>query len=122
MKIKEQVGHQGDVQWYAVDAIPEGAEKMEKQFIAASEKSGHVHALSGNYDMYKHNDGFVIDVKEDCVLNHTDASLLNAMAWQKPQVLPEKDHHPSTIKKGVYYVGIQRKFNPVEKIFEKVKD
>jgi len=123
MKILKQVGHQGDTQWFAIDAVPENAKLCKKQFIAASEKSGNVHALSGNYDMYEYEDGFVIDVKDDCaMLNHTAISELNEKTWNNPQVLPPRDHRSSEIKKGVYFVGIQRRFNPLSKLMEKVKD
>ncbi len=53
--ILEQTGHQGDTQWYLIDKLPSGAKKTSKQFIAASEQTGNVHALSGNYDMYEYN-------------------------------------------------------------------
>jgi len=121
MKILSQTGHQGDTQWYKLENIPEDAKKVEKQFIAKSEKTGNVHALSGNYDMYEVADGFVIDAHEDCVLNHTAiAELTNN--WNTPKVLPKRDHNPSHIKKGVYFVGIQRMFNPLAKMMEKTKD
>ena len=122
MKILKQVGHQGDTQWFSIDEIPENAKKVEKQFLAASEKTGHVHALSGNYDLYEVEDGFIVDVKEDSVLNHTLKTLLNEKSWNEPKTLPSQDHKPSVIKKGLYYVGIQRKFNPLEKHFEQVRD
>jgi hypothetical protein len=122
MKILSQVGHQGDTQWYRIDRIPETAKRVEKQFIAKSERTGNVHALSGKYTMYEHEDGYVIDVLEDCVLNHTEINLLNGETWDVPVVLPKRDHNPSTIEKGVYYVGIQRSFNPLSKSMEKVRD
>ncbi len=120
--ITKQLGHQGDTQWYSIKSIPENAKKVKKQFLATSEKTGHVHALSGNYELYDVQDGFVVDVKEDSILNHTQDTLLNEKSWNEPVTLPSKDHKPSVIKKGLYYVGIQRKFNPLEKHFEKVKD
>lgn len=122
MKILKQIGHQGDVQFYSIDKLPENAVKVNKQFIAASERTGHVHALSGNYDMYQYGENFVIDVKEDSFLNHTQISELNEETWAVPKVLPEQDHKPSTIKRGKYFVGVQRRFNPQEKFMEKVKD
>jgi hypothetical protein len=122
MKILNQIGHQGDTQWFSINEIPATAKKINKQFIAASEKSGNVHALTGNYNMYEHEDGFIIDVLEDSMLNHTMISELNETTWKAPQILPERDHRPSVIKKGMYFVGIQRKFNPLGKFMEKVKD
>ena len=64
-------GHQGDTQWFEITEIPANAVKTEKKFIARSERSGSVHALSGNYDMYDMPDGGVcIETHEECVLNH----------------------------------------------------
>ena len=122
MKILNQIGHQGDTQWFAIDSIPENAVKINKQFIAKSEKSGNVHALSGNYEMYSYEDGFIVDVLEDSVLNHTQINELNSKTWSTPKVLPPRDHNPSTINKGLYFIGIQRRFNPLSKFMEKVKD
>jgi hypothetical protein len=122
MKILNQIGHQGDTQWYTIDEIPKEAKKINKQFIAASEKTGNVHALSGNYDLYEYEDGFIVDVKNTSILNHTAIQELNEKTWNNPNVLPMKDHKPSEIKKGTYFVGIQRKFNPLSKLMEKVRD
>ena len=122
MKILNQFGHQGDTQWFNIDVIPETAKIMKKQFIAASEKTGHVHALSGDYDMYEYDDGFVMEIHKDCVLNHTAKTELNQKTWNKPVELPARDHRSSVIPKGIYYVGIQQRFNPLSKMLEKVKD
>lgn len=122
MKILTQFGHQGDTQWFSIEKIPENLVKKSKQFIAASEKTGHVHALSGKYDMYEYEDGFVIETHEECILNHTSKELLNEKTWNKPVQLPAKDHRSSIIPKGIYYVGIQQRFNPLSKMLEKVID
>ena len=122
MKILSQIGHQGDTQWFTIDKLPKECKKLTKQFLAASEKSGNVHALSGNYDMYEFDEGFVIDAKEDCVLNHTGINFLNEQTWEKPVELPMRDHRSSIIQKGLYFVGIQRRFNPLKKMMEKTKD
>lgn len=111
-----------DTQWFAIDGVPSEAKPLNKQFIAASEKTGHVHALSGNYEMFEVEDGFVIDVKDECILNHTSKNLLNEENWNNPVELPAKDHNSSKIGKGVYFVGIQRRFNPLSKFMEKVTD
>jgi hypothetical protein len=121
-KVLEQVGHQGDTQWYSIDKIPKDAKKVEKQFIAASERSGSFHALSGNYDQYEVDGGFVIDVKEDCVLNHSLKEHLKENSLNDNKILPKKDHRHSDIKKGLYYVGIQNKFDPLSAQKGKVKD
>jgi len=124
MKNLKQFGHQGDTQWYSITEIPQNATKVKKQFIAASEQSGSFHALFGNYDMYQVDDGFVIDAKEDCILNHSleQELLKNGISLNEAEVLPKKDHRHSIIKKGKYIVGIQNRFDPLEAIKQRVID
>jgi hypothetical protein len=122
MKITKQLGHQGDTQWFALESLPKGLAKVEKQFIAASERSGSFHALFGKYDMYKSNDGFVIDAKEDCILNHSLQQHLAGKTLDQLVELPKKDHRHSIIKKGLYFVGIQQRFDPLSAMKERVKD
>lgn len=113
MKIGNQLGHQGDTQWYTVnDGVPSNAKKVQKQFIAASERTGNVHALSGNYDMYEVENGHIIECHDTCVLNHTANEALNGN-WDKAVELPVRDHRSSEIQKGVYFVGIQQRFDPL---------
>ena len=122
MKIK-QLGHQGDTQWFQLDSIPENAKKIEKKFIAASERSGSFHALFGNYDMYEVEDGFVIEAHEDCILNHSLQKELTDINMDIAIDLPRKDHRKSILKKGtIAFVGIQNRFDPMENIKKRVID
>ena len=57
MKFKNQNFHQGDTQWFSIENLPSDCKKIEKQFIAASERSGSFHALFGEYDMYEYKNG-----------------------------------------------------------------
>ncbi len=123
MKIKKQFGHQGDTQWFLIDEIPKNSKKVEKQFIAASERSGSFHALFGNYDMYQTVDGFLLDVKDECVLNHSlQKELEKVNGLSDVKILPKKDHRHSIIPKGKYFVGIQNRFDPLENIKKRVID
>lgn len=123
MKIVEQFGHQGDTQWYKIAEVPKNAKKVEKQFIAASERSGSFHALFGNYDMYEVEDGFVLDVKDECILNHSlQEELKKIKGMEDALVLPKKDHRHSVIPAGIYAVGIQNRFDPLENVKKKVID
>ena len=118
----KQLSHHGDVQIYLVDSIPTNAKRVKKQFIAASEKSGHVHALSGDYDIYEVDDSFIIDCHKDCIINHTLQKEL-AKNWDKPVELPKRDHFPGVLKKGrIYRIGIQNRFDPMENIKKRVID
>lgn len=111
-----------DVQWFSLAKLPKGAKKVQKQFIAASEKTGSFHALFGNYDMYELEDGFAVDVKEDCILNHSLKEHVQGISMDQVKELPKKDHRHSVVKKGLYYVGIQNKFNPMSGFLERVRD
>lgn len=123
MKITKQIGHQGDTQWFSIDTIPSNAKKVEKQFLAASERSGSFHALFGDYDMYEVEEGFVIDVKDECVLNHSlKTELEKVPGMDEVKILPKKDHRHSIIPKGKYLVGIQNRFDPLENIKKRVID
>ena len=115
--------HQGDVQIFGVKKIPKGAKKLKKQFIAASEKSGHAHALCGDYEMYEVEEGFIIRVGTDGVtLNHTGMQNLTPEYWDKNQALPVADHNPTTLPEGTYLVGIQQRVDPFEGTWKAVKD
>ena len=129
MKVTKQLGHQGDTQWFAIDTIPANAKKVEKQFIAASERSGSFHALFGNYDMYAVDEadptqGFIIDAKEECILNHSLEKELRGtgVSLENASVLPKKDHRHSVIPAGKYVVGIQNRFDPLENLKKRVID
>lgn len=116
--------HQGDTQWFEINSIPSGAKKIEKQFIAASERSGSFHALFGNYDLYETEGGFVVDAKEDCIINHSLKSVLEGtgVSLDEKKVLEKKDHRHSILPKGIHFVGIQQRFDPLEGIKKRVID
>ena len=113
---------QGDVQIFEIKSLPEGLKKVEQQFVAASERSGSFHALFGKYDMYEAENGFYIDVQEACVLNHSLQSELNGISLDQVKVLPKKDHNANLLQKGIYFVGIQNKFDPLSGVKKRVID
>ena len=123
MKITKQVGHQGDTQWFQIDGIPANAKRIEKQFLAESERSGSMHALFGNYEQYEVEGGFVLDVKDECVLNHSlKTELSKVKGMEDVVILPPKDHRHSIIPKGMYFVSIQNRFDPMEAALKRVID
>jgi hypothetical protein len=124
MKFTNKQLHQGDVQFFEIKELPKTAKKVEKQFIAKSERTGSFHALFGDYDMYEVEEGFIIDAKEDCILNHSLEELLKGtgVSLSEAKVLPKKDHRHSIIPKGIHFVGIQQRFDPLAGKKEKVKD
>lgn len=123
MKVLESLGHQGDTQWHKIDKISSKAKKVDKKFIAESERSGSFHGLFGNYEMFEDNEGNVmVDVKEECTLNHSLRENIESINMDSPVVLPKKDHRLSIIPSGKYLVTIQQRFNPLSKHLERVRD
>lgn len=124
MKFTGKNLHQGDSQFFELSELPKGLKKVEKQYIAASERSGSFHALFGKYDMYEYENGFILDVKEECILNHSLESVLkgSGVSLSESKVLPKKDHRHSVVEKGIYFVGIQQKFDPLANVKKRVID
>jgi len=123
MKVLNQFGHQGDTQWFEISEVPAKAKQTEKQFIAASERSGSFHALFGDYDQYEVDGGVVIQTKSDCVLNHSLKEHLGTASMDEARVLPKKDHRHSIIPGGkTFFVGIHRKADPLSASFKRVID
>lgn len=116
--------HQGDTQWFELKSLPKGLKKVEKQFVAASERSGSFHALFGNYDMYEVEGGFIVDCKEDCILNHSLKEVLQntGVTLSEAKVLPKKDHRHTIVPKGIHYVGIHQRFDPLAAMKKRVMD
>jgi len=122
LEFTENCFHQGDVQWFEIKNLPNNPKRIKKQFIAASEKSGSVHALFGDYDMYEADGGFIIDVKKECVLNHSLLKDVETTSLNDKKILPKKDHRHTIVEKGIYFVGIQQRFDPLSGLKEKVTD
>lgn len=117
--------HQGDVQFFSLGEVPKDAKKINKTFIAKSEKSGHAHALCGSYEMYElpNGTGHIVVVGHDgCTLNHTGYQNLTKEYWDKNESLPIADHKPTFLAPGTYFVGIQKRKKHFSKVWEKVKD
>lgn len=116
--------HQGDVQIHSINELPKGLKKLSKTFFAKSEKSGHSHALCGDYELYEDKKGsrFVVVGSEGATLNHTGYQNLTKEYWDKNQIMKVADHKPTILPEGVYHVGIQRRVNPFKSVWEKVID
>lgn len=134
-------GHQGDVQFYSISKLPESAKQVAKAYMADSEKSGHAHAIGGDYIQYvaevkfehlintaKRDNGVrnvtIIKVgKSGAVMNHTHKRNLTEEYWDKNEVKPIADHRHTTFKEGdLLAVGIHRRVNPLTAFYEKVVD
>lgn len=116
--------HQGDVQLFEIDGVPSDAKKIVKTFIAKSEKSGHAHALCGDYELFElPSGGHVVKVGTDgATLNHAAYQNLTSEYWDKNKILTVADHRPTSLKQGTYFVGIQKRKKHFSRVWEKVKD
>lgn len=116
--------HQGDCQIFSIDKLPTNAKQVAKTFFAKSEKSGHCHALCGNYELFEDEKGsrFIKVGTDGATLNHTGYVNLTPEYWDKNEALPIADHKPTFIPEGIYFVGIQRRINPFKSVWEKVQD
>lgn len=118
--------HHGDVQLFGIKELPFGCKKIDKKFIAASERSGHAHVLCGDYEMFEKEgiDGmFVVVGTDGCTLNHTAMQTLTPEVMSKNEITRIADHKPNFYKAGqILYIGIQKRKKHFSKIWEKVRD
>lgn len=118
--------HHGDCQLFGIEKLPQGVKKIDKRFIAASEKSGHVHVLCGDYEMYeKHGvDGtFVVVGTDGCTLNHTGIKQLTPEVMNRNQATEIADHKPNFYTSGTtLFIGIQKRKKHFSRVWEKVLD
>lgn len=114
----------GDLICQQIAAVPSGAKKLDKKVpFAYGEKSGHVHVLTGDYDVFEIDGKFVTVVNGDGArLQHIHESSLTPMAWHKKDEISQADHGSIVIEQGIYEFYIQNEYNPFSKHFEKVID
>lgn len=126
MKKKNQVidrGHQGDVQFTEISSIPVKAKKIAHKPLALGEHSGHLHAVTGDVELFELEGEILAAVGADgAYLQHVHESVFqNRYALNEP--MTKADHHPHKLKPNtVYRFGIHKKYNPFSKVFERVKD
>lgn len=111
-----------DTQFFACEVNLKKLKKVNKQFLAKSEKSGSMHALFGDYDMYEVENGFIIDAKEELILNHSLQRDLKDISFDTKTITPKKDHRHSIIPKGIYFTSIQERIDPMSGLRKKVTD
>lgn len=122
----EVPSHHGDVQLFPLTKLPSGVSKVDKRFIAASERSGHCHVLCGDYEMFEKpgTDGvFVLVGTDGCTLNHAKLQTLTPQVMSKNQITEVADHKPNFYEAGtVLFVGIQKRKKHFSKVWQKVED
>jgi hypothetical protein len=116
-------GHHGDVQFKMINELPENAKKTDNHPLAYGEISGHVHVLTGQVDLFE-VDGrtYAIVGNSGGRLQHVMENNLTPKCMTEVKELPVADHKSILLPPGTYEFGIQKQFNPFEKVFEEVKD
>lgn len=116
-------GHHGDVQFKMIDSLPQNAQKIANKPLAYGETSGHVHVLTGNVDLFEIGGRTYAVVGNDGArLQHVMENNLTPKCITEVRELPIADHKSILLPPGTYEFGIQKQFNPFEKIFEEVRD
>jgi hypothetical protein len=115
-------GHQGDVQ-FKETSLPSGAVPIDHKPLALGEHSGHLHAVTGDVHLFEHNGTIFAAVGNDgAFLQHVHESVFKGQ-YSLNEELPKADHHPHPLKPNtVYEFGIHKKYNPFQKVFERVVD
>lgn len=121
--MKKLQGHQGDVQFRQVDAIPAMALKVDNKPIAYGEHSGHQHVLTGDVQLFEFEGKIIAAVGIDGArLQHCHESDFNPKCWTSREEIKVADHASHLLPEGVYEFFIQNSYNPYAKIMEKVVD
>jgi hypothetical protein len=116
-------GHAGDVQFKMIDKLPKNTKEVENTPLAYGETSGHIHILTGDVKMFESGGKrFAIIGNGKARLQHILEGNLKPFCMTEVKELPAADHKSILLPPGTYEFGIQKQFNPFEKVFEQVKD
>lgn len=117
--------HTGDVQ--AVEsALPKSVTKIERKPVAYGEKSGHLHVITGDYEMFeeeKTKDVYVTVGPGGALSQHVHETIWKKAGFDTQELLEKADHKPARLLPNkTYRIGIHQAYNPYKKIQEKVID
>jgi hypothetical protein len=116
-------GHQGDVQFAAIDKIPATAVPVKNRPIAYGEHSGHQHVLTGDVEMFEFEGRLIAAVGSDGArLQHCHESNFTDKCWTTTEEIQVADHASHLLPQGNYEFYIQNSYNPYSKLMEKVID
>jgi len=122
-KLNKITGMQGDVQFKQIDTIPAEAKKINNTPLAYGETSGHVHVLTGDCQLFEIKGRmFAVVGGDGARIQHVYERNLQPKNLAETKELPIADHSSILLPPGNYEFGIQKKYNPFEKTFEKVID
>lgn len=101
----------GDLLAKPVTAIPKGAVATPSKTLAEGEVTGHHHTFSkGTVEVY------------DAPTSSGSEIVKYFEVKSKEATLNHQEHGPMNIKQGVYSLGIEREYNPTDKVIRQVLD
>lgn len=115
--------HNGDVQ-AITSPIPKNAKKISNKPIALGEKSGHMHIVTGDVELFEDENGDVFAAvgSDGATLQHIHESVFNGN-YSTKTIFPKADHKHIPLKPNTTYrMGIHKRYNPLAKHWESVKD
>ncbi len=120
---KQHFVHGGDVQMLSSE-LPKNAKKISHKPLALGEKSGHMHVATGDVELFEDDNGsmFVRVGDGGGMLQHVHETVFTG-DYTKSLVYSKADHNPVTLKPNTTYrVGIHKRYNPLARYWEQVKD
>jgi hypothetical protein len=116
-------GHHGDVQFKMVESLPQNAIKTNNKPLAYGEVSGHVHVLTGDVELFEiEGKTYAVVGNDGARMQHVMEHLITTKCMTEVKELPMCDHKSILLPSGTYEIGIQKQYNPYEKVFEQVVD
>lgn len=117
--------HTGDVQ--AIETVlPKTAKKIEKKPVAYGEKSGHLHVITGDYEMFENEetkDVYVTIGKQGAWSQHVHETIWKNTNYDTMEQLQKADHKSARLLPNkTYRIGIHQAYDPYAKIKQKVID
>lgn len=101
----------GDLLAKPVPAIPKGAVATPSLTLAEGEVTGHHHTfVKGQVEVFDAPASKGSEVVKYFTVKSKEATLTHA------------EHGPMTIKQGTYSLGIEREYNPTDKVVRQVLD
>ena len=116
--------HTGDVQLVET-VLPNSVKPIAKKPVAYGEKSGHLHVITGDYEMLEdeNKNVFVKIGSKGAWSQHVHETIWKNAGFDTMEELQKADHKPARLLPNkVYKVGIHQAYDPYLKIKQKVVD
>jgi hypothetical protein len=120
---KKHFVHGGDVQAIS-SSIPKNAKPMAHKPIALGEKSGHMHIVTGDVQLFIDDQGIMYASvgNNGATLQHVNESVFDGQ-YNSNKIYQKADHKQVPLKPNTdYKFGIHKRYNPLARHWEASKD